>query len=42
MTGEIDSLLSRNTLEAKTSMLADAITQTRIYKEGLTWKRDPG
>jgi hypothetical protein len=29
MTGEIDSLLSRNTLEAKTSMLAGAITQTQ-------------
>ena len=41
MTGEIDSLLSRNTLEAKTSMLAGAITQTRT-KGGLTWTRDPG
>ena len=41
MTGEIDSLLSRMTLEVKTSMLAGAITQTRT-KGRLTWTRDPG
>jgi len=41
MAEKIASLLSRMTLEEKTSLRAGVITQPRT-KGKLTWKRDPG